>query len=111
MSKNKAWALIFVLFSVGALMGAVTQINLATQVFGLLPGTNGGTGISSTATFPASGTVMTTATGVTAAQLPSPTASTLCGIESITCGSNSAVTTISTAGVPSCVSTQSAITW
>jgi hypothetical protein len=86
-------------------MAAVTQINLATQVFGLLPGTNGGTGVSSTATYPGSGTIMITTTGVTASQLPAPTVSTLGGVESITCGANSAITTISTAGAPSCVST------
>lgn len=39
-------------------LGASTLINLATQVTGLLAKTNGGTGISSTATFPASGTVV-----------------------------------------------------
>lgn len=92
-----AWALL--------MTAAVTQINLATQVSGLLAGTNGGTGISSTATYPASGTIMITTTGVTASQLPNPTGSTLGGIESITCGANSAVTTISTSGVPSCTST------
>jgi hypothetical protein len=108
--KSQAWAIIFVLFCVGFLMAAVTQINLATQVSGLLAGTNGGTGISSTATYPASGTIMITTTGVTATQLPNPTASTLGGIESITCGANSAVTTISTSGVPSCVSTGATFT-
>jgi hypothetical protein len=40
--KRKAWLFIVLLFSVGLLMGAVTQINLATQVFGLLSATNGG---------------------------------------------------------------------
>ena len=110
-SKTRAWSIIALLFLLPILLAAATQINLTTQVYGLLPGTNGGTGISSTATFPASGTVMITTTGVTASQLPNPSASTLGGIESITCGANSAVTTISTSGVPSCVSTQSAITW
>lgn len=86
-------------------MAAVTQINLATQVYGLLPGTNGGTGVSSTATYPGSGTVMITTTGVTNAQMPNPGAPALGGTESITCGANSAITTISTSGVPSCVST------
>jgi hypothetical protein len=101
-SKRKSALIIFACFCCGLLMGAATQINLATQVGGILAGTNGGTGISSTATFPASGTVMTTATGVTASQLPNPTASTLGGIESITCGAGVYVTTISTSGVPSC---------
>ena len=41
-------------------LGAVTVVNLATQVTGLLGKTNGGTGISSTATFPSSGTVTVT---------------------------------------------------
>jgi len=110
-SKKQAALIIFAFLCCGLFLGAVTQIDLAHQVSGLLPGTNGGTGISSTATFPATGTVMITTTGVTASQLPNPSASTLGGIESITCGANSAVTTISTSGVPSCVSTQSAITW
>ena len=48
-------------------LGAVTVINLPTQVTGLLAKTNGGTGISSTATFPSSGTVtITVASGTTA---------------------------------------------
>lgn len=42
------------------LFAAVTQIDLTSQVKGLLPATNGGTGISSTATFPASGTIAIT---------------------------------------------------
>ena len=98
--KGQAWAIIFVLFSIGFLMGSVTQLNLATQVYGLLPGTNGGTGISSTATYPASGTIMTTATGVAAGQLPNPTASTLGGIESITSLAHNWISYIDTSGVP-----------
>ena len=102
-SKKKSALIILGCFVLPILlMAAATQINLATQVSGILAGTNGGTGISSTATFPPSGTVMITTTGVTAAQLPNPTASTLGGIESITCGSGVYVTTISTSGVPSC---------
>lgn len=43
-SKQKAWAIIFVLFSVGFLMGAATRIDLTYQVLGILPTGNGGTG-------------------------------------------------------------------
>ena len=102
-SKKQAALIIFAFLCCGLLLGAVTQVNLATQVSGLLPGTNGGTGISSTATFPASGTVMITTTGVTAAQLPNPTASTLGGVESLApCSAGSHINTISTSGVPGC---------
>ncbi len=100
--KRKAWLIIVAMFAVGLCMGAVTQINLATQVFGLLAGTNGGTGVSSTATYPASGTIMITTTGVTAAQLPNPSASTLGGIESLDCTGSGHVVKISTSGVPTC---------
>lgn len=55
------------------LTAAVTQINLTTQVQGVLPTANGGTGQNSSATFPASGTVMTTATGVVCGQMPALT--------------------------------------
>lgn len=48
-------------------LGAVTVINLATQVTGLLAKTNGGTGISSTATYPSSGTVSVTVISGTSA--------------------------------------------
>jgi hypothetical protein len=44
------------------LMGAVTVINLATQVTGILGKTNGGTGLNSSATFPSSGTIIGTGT-------------------------------------------------
>jgi hypothetical protein len=101
--KRQAWAFVFVLFATGLLLGAGTVVNLASQVSGILAGTNGGTGITSTAVYPASGTIMTTVTGVTAAQLPAPTATTLGGIESITCGAGTKIGTISTAGVPTCV--------
>jgi hypothetical protein len=55
------------------LNATVTLINLATQVVGVLPTANGGTGQNSTATFPASGTVMTTSTSVVAGQMPALT--------------------------------------
>ena len=102
-SKKKSALIILGCFALPILlMAAATQINLATQVSGLLAGTNGGTGISSTATFPASGTVMITTTPVTASQLPTPTASTLGGTESLTCSAGQHFNTISTAGVPGC---------
>lgn len=88
----------------GALLSifAVTQVDLTTNVKGILPTANGGTGQNSSATFPASGTVMTTTTNVAASQLPNPSASTLGGVESITCSAGQHVTQISTSGVPSC---------
>ena len=56
------------------LMGATTTlVNLSLNVAGVLPTANGGTGQNSTATFPASGTVMTTATNVACAQHPALT--------------------------------------
>ena len=53
----------------GVLLGAATVINLATQVTGVLTASHGGTGQNSTATFPASGTVV----GVGAATLTAGT--------------------------------------
>lgn len=41
--KRKAWLIIWVLFCIGFMMGAVTQISLTTQVQGILPIANGGT--------------------------------------------------------------------
>ena len=71
MVSRKKVGLLLVTLAIAALcLGAVTQIDLTFQVKGLLPGTNGGTGVSSTATYPASGTIMTTATGVACGQLP-----------------------------------------
>lgn len=57
-------------------IGAVTQINLTTQVSGILPAANGGTNQNSTAVFPTSGTVMTTGTNVACGQLPALTGDT-----------------------------------
>jgi hypothetical protein len=100
--KRKAWAFIVLLFCFGFL-AAGTVVNLATQVSGILATTNGGTGVSGSATFPSAGTVMTTTTGVTNSQMPNPGASALGGIESITCSAGQAITSISTSGVPACV--------
>lgn len=50
-------------------VAAVTQIDLATQVKGILAAANGGTGVNSTATFPSSGTVATATTTLTASRL------------------------------------------
>ncbi len=47
--------------SISGATNTLTNISLTSSVTGLLPGTNGGTGISSTATFPASGVVVTEA--------------------------------------------------
>ncbi len=101
-SKRKA-ALVIVLGACIGMLAAVTQISLTTQVTGILPTANGGTGVNGSATFPSSGTVMTTATAVAASQLPNPTASTLGGIESLVpCAAGSHINTISTSGVPGC---------
>jgi hypothetical protein len=94
---------VLLLLGVAALTtAAATQIDLTANVRGLLPGTNGGTGISSTATYPASGTIMTTTTGVAAAQLPNPSATTLGGVESLDCTGSGHIVKISTSGVPTC---------
>ena len=101
---SKRFAAVFIVLMVcfGVLMGAATQINLAFQVIGILPTANGGTGMNGSATFPSSGTVMTTVTGVTASQLPNPSASTLGGVESKDCTGSGHLLAISTSGVPSC---------
>jgi len=83
-------------------IAAVTQLNLATQVQGVLPAANGGTAVNGSAVFPSSGTVMTTSTAVTAAQLPNPGASSLGGVESLDCTGSGHIVKISTSGVPSC---------
>src|SRR6185437_703445 len=73
--KRTAW-LIIVLGAClsGLFTAAVTQIDLTKQVTNVLPAANGGTGVNGTATFPSSGTVMTTTTNVAASQLPNPSA-------------------------------------
>lgn len=97
--KWKAYSIIAALFVVGfSTIAAITQIDLTSQVRGILPTANGGTGVNSTATYPSSGTVMTTSTAVAASQLPAPTASTLGGVESKDCTGH--IVSISTAGVP-----------
>lgn len=103
-SRMKAWTIIILLFITPIILtAAATQINLATQVSGILATANGGTGQNSTATFPTAGTVMITTTGVSATQLPNPSATTLGGIQSIVpCSAGSHLNTISTSGVPAC---------
>lgn len=101
--KWKAYSIIAALFVVGfSTIAAITQIDLTSQVRGILPTANGGTGVNSTATYPSSGTVMTTSTAVAASQLPAPTASTLGGVESKDCTGSGHIVSISTAGVPGC---------
>lgn len=111
LSWPRRGAIGFVLLVSAFMLGAVTQIDLTTQVKGVLPTANGGTGVNSTATFPSSGTLMTTTTNVAASQLPNPTASTLGGIESITCSAGNHISTISTSGVPSCSADTGGVTW
>jgi hypothetical protein len=102
LSYPKKLALFLVVITAGAFMGAATTIDLAVNVRGILATANGGTGVNGSATFPSSGTVMTTATAVAASQLPNPTASTLGGVESLTCGAGLHLDSISTSGVPHC---------
>jgi len=67
MTWRKKLSILLILCAIFFFLGAVTVVNLATQVTGLLGKTNGGTGISSTATFPSSGTVsITVASGTSA---------------------------------------------
>jgi hypothetical protein len=94
-------------------IGATTQFDLTSAVKGILPSANGGTNSAffavtgptavRTFTYPdANGTVMMTTTGVSASQLPNPSASTLGGIQSKDCTGTGHVLTISTAGVVTC---------
>src|SRR5690242_5510246 len=75
MKYTLRWALFYSLVAIAGSIGiaAVTQINLTTQVVGILPTANGGTGVNGTAVFPSSGTVMTTTTAVACGQLPALT--------------------------------------
>ena len=68
----------------------------ATQIPASLSSTTSVNGTS----IPASATLMTTTTAVTASQLPAPTATTLGGIESAAAVANEWISSISTAGVP-----------
>ncbi len=89
MTRRQKLLIVLVTSSAILLGGAVTVVNLATQVAGLLGKTNGGTGISSTATFPSSGTVSTTfASGTTAL-----------GTSAIASGACSTTVTVATSGV------------
>lgn len=45
--KRKAWLIIVALFAIPILFAGITQTDLATQVFGLLPVANGGTHLAS----------------------------------------------------------------
>lgn len=66
--------ILFAVIALGLLgIGAATQINLTSQVQGVLPTANGGTGQNSTATFPTSGTVMTGSSSVACTQEPALT--------------------------------------
>jgi hypothetical protein len=62
-NRTKAWLIIVALFALGLGLGAVTQVDLATQVFGLLPVALGGTHIASGTS---GGILGYTATGVLA---------------------------------------------
>jgi len=109
-----AWTLLLVFVAL-PLFAAVTQIDLTSQVKGILPHGNGGTdsayfsvaGPTATRiyTFPdAAATIMSTTTGVTASQLPNPTSSSLGGVESKDCTGSGHIVKIGTDGVPTCAS-------
>lgn len=63
--RSPQFGLVAVLALCAICMAAMTQIDLAHQVTGVLSTANGGTNQNSTATFPASGTVLATSTGYT----------------------------------------------
>jgi hypothetical protein len=116
--KRRAWVrglsrftvMMIALVVAMACLAGTTQFDLTTAVKGILPSANGGTNSAffavtgptavRTFTYPdANGTVMMTTTGVSATQLPNPSASTLGGIQSKDCTGTGHVVTISTAGV------------
>jgi hypothetical protein len=119
-TKLQARAIIAVLFCAPFLfMGGITQINLATQVFGTLPASSMPTPTASTlggiesitqaahnwiSYIDTSGVPHQSQPNYTdlAGVLPNPGASSLGGIESITCSAGQALTAISTSGVPTC---------
>jgi hypothetical protein len=119
--KRRAWVrglsrftvMMIALVVAMACLAGTTQFDLTTAVKGILPSANGGTNSAffavtgptavRTFTYPdANGTVMMTTTGVSATQLPNPSASTLGGIQSKDCTGTGHVVTISTAGVVTC---------
>lgn len=108
--KLLAAALLLALIS----LGAVTVINLATQVSGLLGTTNGGTGISSTATFPSSGTVTITFASGTATMTTAAIAAGACG-STVTVAATSVATTdtieVSRAAVPTTTNGRLHLNW
>lgn len=76
---SKAAVLMFTLVAVVGLMGAATQLSLATQVRGVLAVVNGGTGTASTLT----GLVRGSASAMTAAELSGDCATS--GSNAVTC--------------------------
>jgi hypothetical protein len=76
---NRAGIVAIVLLTVASLMGAATQINIATQVRGVLAIVNGGTGTASTLT----GLVRGSASAMTAAELSGDCATS--GSNAVTC--------------------------
>ncbi len=88
-----------VLLGAALCLGAVTVVNLATQVVGILGKTNGGTGVSSTATYPSSGTVTVTVASGTSAMTTAAIAAGACGSTVTTAATGAATTdTIEIAG-------------
>lgn len=79
MGFSRAAILLFALVAVIGLMGAATQINIATQVRGVLAIANGGTGTASTLT----GLVRGSASAMTAAELSGDCATS--GSNAVTC--------------------------
>lgn len=92
MTKRIASAVLVAILAALMLSAGVTLINLTSQVTGILPGANGGTGVNSTATFPASGTVMVTTTSATCSQMPALTGN-------VTTSAGACATTIANAAV------------
>jgi hypothetical protein len=119
--KRRAWVrglsrvsvLCIALICAAVGFAGITQFDLTTQVRGILPTANGGTGsaffavsgptVARTFTFPdANGTVMMTTTGVSATQLPNPGAATLGGVQSKDCTGTGHVQKINTDGTVTC---------
>lgn len=67
--RSRKLLLWFVLLIAVVCAAAVTQIDLTTQVKGVLPAANGGTGQNSTATFPTTGTIASSSVTLTSGQL------------------------------------------
>jgi hypothetical protein len=113
MQTRKIVAIAFIIAIALISMAAITQIDLTSQVRGILVSANGGTGsqyfgvagpsVARTYTFPdANSTIMSTTTGVSASQLPNPGATSLGGVQSKDCTGTGHVLKINTDGTVTC---------